>query len=139
MNAGLIDIFSTIGRNTIYPWLRLPSSCLPHEHLNPSAPRRRLPSSHNGALGAHYARCPNPKGAMKFLDIVGRAEYQALFARLMYYAPQNPKALDLLEPEIARLMPTYPDNEKVAHMVNFEWWADNLPAMQRRFQQWLQT
>jgi putative spermidine/putrescine transport system substrate-binding protein len=45
---------------------------------------------------------------MKFLDIVGRAEYQAVFARLMYYAPQNPKALDLLEPAIARLMPTYP-------------------------------
>ena len=37
--------------------------------------------------------CPNPKGAMKFLDFVGRAEYQAVFARLMYYAPQNPKAL----------------------------------------------
>jgi putative spermidine/putrescine transport system substrate-binding protein len=83
--------------------------------------------------------CPNPKGAMKFLDIVGRAEYQAVFARLMYYAPQNPKALDLLEPAIARLMPTYPDNEKVAHMINFDWWADNLPMMQRRFQQWLQS
>jgi hypothetical protein len=24
-------------------------------------------------------------------------------------------------------------------MVNFEWWADNLPPMQRRFQQWLQS
>lgn len=83
--------------------------------------------------------CPNPKGAMKFLDIVGRAEYQAVFARLMYYAPQNPKALDLLEPAIARLMPTYPENEKVAHMINFDWWADNLPMMQRRFQQWLQS
>jgi putative spermidine/putrescine transport system substrate-binding protein len=83
--------------------------------------------------------CPNPKGAMKFLDIVGRAEYQAVFARLMYYAPQNPKALDLLEPAIARLMPTYPENERLAHIINFEWWADNLPMMQRRFQQWLQS
>ena len=51
----------------------------------------------------------------------------------------DPKALDLLEPAIARLMPTYPDNEKVAHMINFDWWADNLPMMQRRFQQWLQS
>jgi len=83
--------------------------------------------------------CPNPTGAMKFLDIVGRAEYQAVFARLIYYAPQNPKAFDLLEPAIARLMPTYPENEKVAHIINFEWWADNLPMMQRRFQQWLQS
>jgi putative spermidine/putrescine transport system substrate-binding protein len=83
--------------------------------------------------------CPNPAGAMKFLDIVGRAEYQAMFARLIYYAPQNPKAFDLLEPAIAKLMPTYPENEKVAHIINFEWWADNLPMMQRRFQQWLQS
>jgi putative spermidine/putrescine transport system substrate-binding protein len=83
--------------------------------------------------------CPNPKGAMKFLDIVGRAEYQAVFARLIYYAPQNPKALDLLEPAIARLMPTYPENERLAHIINFDWWADNLPMMQRRFQQWLQS
>ena len=45
--------------------------------------------------------CPNPKGAMKFLDIVGRAEYEAVFARLIHYAPQNPKAFDLLEPAIA--------------------------------------
>jgi putative spermidine/putrescine transport system substrate-binding protein len=83
--------------------------------------------------------CPNPKGAMKFLDFVGRAEYQAVFARLMYYAPQNPRAFDLLEPEIAKLMPTYPENEKLAHLIKFEWWADNLPMMQRRFQQWLQS
>ena len=53
----------------------------------------------------------------------------------MYYAPQNPKAFDLLEPDIAKLMPTYPDNEKLAHIINFDWWADNLPMMQRRFQQ----
>ena len=83
--------------------------------------------------------CPNPKGAMKFLDFVGRPEYQAVFARLLYYAPQNPKAFDLLEPEIAKLMPTYPENEKVAHIINFDWWGDNLPTMQRRFQQWLQS
>ena len=83
--------------------------------------------------------CPNPKGAMKFLDFVGRAEYQAVFARLMYYAPQNPKAVDLLEPAIAKLMSTHPENEKVAHNINYAWWADNLPMMQRRFQQWLQS
>ena len=83
--------------------------------------------------------CPNPQGAMKFLDFVGRPEYEAIFARLMYYGPQNPKAYDLIEPEIAKLLPTYPENLKVSHIVNFDWWADNLPAMQRRFQLWLQS
>jgi putative spermidine/putrescine transport system substrate-binding protein len=83
--------------------------------------------------------CPNPQGAMKFLDFVGRAEYEAIFARLMYYGPQNPRAYDLIDPEVAKQLPTYPANEKLAHKVNFAWWADNLPAMQRRFQLWLQS
>src|SRR5262249_29706882 len=69
--------------------------------------------------------CPNPIGGMKFLDMIGRAETQATFARLLYYAPQNPKALDLMPPELARVMPTYPANERIAHMVDYRWWADN--------------
>jgi putative spermidine/putrescine transport system substrate-binding protein len=83
--------------------------------------------------------CPNPKGGMKFLDFVGRAECQAVFARLIYYGPQNPKAYDLIEPQLARLLPTYPPNQKLAHMVDFSWWAANLTMMQRRFQMWLQS
>ena len=83
--------------------------------------------------------CPNPIGGMKFLDIVGRAEYQAVFARLLYYAPQNPKAIPLLDDKIAKLMPSYPDNEKLAHLINFQWWADNQATVARRFEQWLQS
>ena len=83
--------------------------------------------------------CPNPIGGMKFLDIVGRAEYQAVFARLLYYAPQNPKAIALLDDRIAKLMPSYPANEKVAHVIDYTWWADNAATVQRRFQEWLQS
>lgn len=83
--------------------------------------------------------CPNPTGGMKFLDIVGRAEYQAVFARLLYYAPQNPKAIPLLDNKIAKLMPSYPDNEKLLHVINFNWWADNQALVQRRFEEWLQS
>jgi putative spermidine/putrescine transport system substrate-binding protein len=76
---------------------------------------------------------------MQFLDIVGRAEYEAVFARLIYYGPQNPKAFALIEPSLAKLMPTYPANQKLAHTVDFSWWSKNLPAVQRRFQLWLQS
>jgi len=76
---------------------------------------------------------------MRFLDMIGRAETQATFARLLYYAPQNAKAFDLMPPELARLMPTYPDNEKIAHMVNYTWWADNTAEVTRRFEQWVQS
>jgi putative spermidine/putrescine transport system substrate-binding protein len=94
----------------------------------------------NGIQGwVATAGCPNPQGAMKFLDFVGRAEFEATFARLMYYGPQNPKAYDLLEPEIAKQMPTYPDNLKISHSVKFDWWAQNVLAMQKRFQLWLQS
>ena len=82
---------------------------------------------------------PNPKGGMKALDFIGRAEYQAVFARALYYAPQNPKAFDLLPPAFAKLMPSHPDNEKVAHTVDYRWWADNNARVQRRFEQWLQS
>ena len=83
--------------------------------------------------------CPNRIGAMKFLDFVGRTEPQAAFARLLFYAPLNPRAYDLLEPSIARQLPTYPDNERVAHVMDSEWWADNLSQVQRRFERWLQS
>ena len=85
------------------------------------------------------AGCPNPKGGMKALDFVGRPEYQAVFARLLYYAPQNPKAIELLEPRLARLMPSHPDNEKLAHVIDYRWWADNSARLNRRFEQWLQS
>jgi putative spermidine/putrescine transport system substrate-binding protein len=83
--------------------------------------------------------CPNPLGGMKFLDIVGRAEYQAVFARMLYYAPQNPKAIPLLDEKIAKLMPSYPANEKLAHVVDYTWWADNVARVQPRFEEWLQS
>jgi putative spermidine/putrescine transport system substrate-binding protein len=83
--------------------------------------------------------CPNRIGAMKFLDFVGRPEPQAAFARLLFYAPLNLRAYDLLEPSIARQLPTYPDNERLAHVMDSEWWADNLSQVQRRFERWLQS
>jgi putative spermidine/putrescine transport system substrate-binding protein len=82
---------------------------------------------------------PNPKGAMRFIDFAARPEPQAVFARLLYYAPLNTKAFDLLEPDVARQLPTYPDNLRVAHIMNAEWWADNYAQVQRRMERWLQS
>ena len=45
---------------------------------------------------------PNPKGGMKALHFHRPAQHQAVFARLLYYAPQNPKAFDLLLPQCWR-------------------------------------
>jgi putative spermidine/putrescine transport system substrate-binding protein len=81
---------------------------------------------------------PNPTGGMKFLDIVGRAETQAVFARMIYYAPQNEKAYDLLPPDVLKELPLAPANKKIAHIMNYEWWSKNSVVAQRRFEAWLQ-
>jgi putative spermidine/putrescine transport system substrate-binding protein len=82
--------------------------------------------------------CPNPQGGMKFLDIIGRAETQAVFARMIYYSPQNEKAYSLLPPDILSELPLSPANAKIAHIMNYEWWSKNSVAAQRRFEAWLQ-
>ena len=82
---------------------------------------------------------PNAAGAMKFLDFVGRPETLATFARLLYYAPRNPKAYDLIDPALARRLSSYPQNEQDVHRINYDWWADNLIPVQRRFERWLQS
>jgi putative spermidine/putrescine transport system substrate-binding protein len=78
---------------------------------------------------------------MKFLDIVGRAETQAVFARLIYYSPQNEGAYALLPPEIQKELPASPENAKLAHILNYEWWSKNRNYVigQRRFEAWLQS
>ena len=76
---------------------------------------------------------------MKFIDFAARPEPQAVFARLLYYAPLNPKAFDLLAPDVAKQLPTYPDNLRVAHVMNADWWADNYSQVQRRMERWLQS
>jgi putative spermidine/putrescine transport system substrate-binding protein len=82
---------------------------------------------------------PNPQGAMKFMDFVGRPETLATFARLLYYAPLNLKAYDLIDPALAKYLSSYPENSKALHVQNYEWWADNLSAVQQRFESWLQS
>ena len=73
------------------------------------------------------------------MDFVGRAETLATFARLLYYAPLNMKAYDLIDPALAKYLSSHPDNVKYLHVQNYDWWADNLVAVQRRFESWLQS
>ena len=69
----------------------------------------------------------------------------AAFNRMPYRSPDLPRGGRWplpgahFEPELAKLMSSHPENEKLAHIINFDWWGNNLPMMQRRFQQWLQS
>ncbi|MBJ3777863.1 ABC transporter substrate-binding protein [Acuticoccus mangrovi] len=82
---------------------------------------------------------PNPEGAMQLLDIVGRAEPQAVFARATYYGPTNLKAYDYLDDSIGPFLPSYPDNSKLAFPINYQWWSEHQAEIFERFEAWLQS
>ena len=82
---------------------------------------------------------PNPQEAMKLLDFVGRPEPQAAFARALFYGPTNLKALDLLDQDLAKELPSYPANTKISLEIDFDFWIENMDAITRRFEQWIQS
>ncbi len=82
---------------------------------------------------------PNPEAGMKFLDVVGRAEPQAVFAKMMYYGPTNPDAYKFLDDKLGRQLPSHPDNLKVALPLDADWWATTWAARTARFETWSQS
>jgi putative spermidine/putrescine transport system substrate-binding protein len=82
---------------------------------------------------------PNPEGGMQIMNWLGRPEPQAAFARAMYYGPTNLKAYDLIEPDLAAQLPSYPANLEKQFRIDWAWWAANYEATQKRFEEWLQS
>jgi putative spermidine/putrescine transport system substrate-binding protein len=96
---------------------------------------------YNGDIEAWFLlrNSPNPAGGMKLLDFVGRAEPQAAFARALFYGPTNLKAFDFIDDNLARQLPSYPDNAKISLLLNFDWWLDRYDELTLRFETWLQS
>jgi putative spermidine/putrescine transport system substrate-binding protein len=80
---------------------------------------------------------PNPANAMKLVEFFGRPRPQAEWAKTMSYGPLNPKAFDFIDAEVARKLPTHPDNLGRQIVSNDEWWAANLDKVSERFNGWL--
>jgi putative spermidine/putrescine transport system substrate-binding protein len=62
---------------------------------------------------------------------------QADFANRLYYGPTNPDAFKFVSPEVARQLPTYAENAKVAIKPDTVWEAEHTAKIQERFTQWL--
>ena len=62
---------------------------------------------------------------------------QADFANRLYYGPTNPEAFKHVSADVARQLPTYPENAKVAIKSDTVWEADHTARIQERFTQWL--
>jgi putative spermidine/putrescine transport system substrate-binding protein len=80
---------------------------------------------------------PNLPDAMKLVEFFGQPRPQAEWAKSMSYGPLNPKAFQFIDAEVARKLPTHPDNFKRQVVSNDEWWATNLDKVNERFNAWL--
>ncbi len=67
----------------------------------------------------------NRENAMRFIAFASRPEPQAEMARVAGYAPTNPKAFDLLDPAIAKKLPTYQENFRQTFKKDEGWWKAN--------------
>jgi len=69
---------------------------------------------------------PNYDNAMRFLAFVARPDRQIELAKLIGYAPINPRAYETMDPVAAKRLVTYPDNFKNTFPYDYKWWAANL-------------
>lgn len=79
---------------------------------------------------------PNADLALEFIKENLDPERQAKFAELTAYAPVNKKALDLIDPETAKFMPTYPENLEKAVPLDVDYWTEHQDELQERFLSW---
>jgi putative spermidine/putrescine transport system substrate-binding protein len=70
---------------------------------------------------------PNYDNTMRFLAFVAHPDRQIELAKLIGYAPINPRAYDVIDKAAAARLVTYPDNFKQTFPYDFRWWAANLP------------
>ena len=69
---------------------------------------------------------PNYDNTMRFLAFVAHPDRQIELAKLIGYAPINPRAYDIIDKAAAARLVTYPDNFKQTFPYDFRWWAANL-------------
>lgn len=69
---------------------------------------------------------PNYDNAMRFLAFAARPDRQIELAKLIGYAPINPRAYDFIDKAAAQRLVTYPENLKQTFAYDYKWWSANL-------------
>jgi putative spermidine/putrescine transport system substrate-binding protein len=96
----------------------------------------------NGAVRSTSTWCvlkgaPNRALAWELIRFATQARPQAEFNKRLYYGPIHPGAFAFIPPELARELPTHPDNLAVSVREDDEWEADRIAAIEERFMQWV--
>jgi putative spermidine/putrescine transport system substrate-binding protein len=80
---------------------------------------------------------PNRDLAWRFIESATAGQRQATFCARLFYGPANADAFKFIKPEIAKQLPTYPENSRVTVSSDPEWFAANAEKVSERFTQWL--
>ncbi|MBL8709377.1 MAG: ABC transporter substrate-binding protein [Rhodospirillaceae bacterium] len=80
---------------------------------------------------------PNLDQAYDFLAYASTPEVQKDLAPMIPYGPTHIDAVALVEPELAKTLPTHPDNLALAYPFSAEFWGDNMEELRGRLNTWL--
>ena len=76
---------------------------------------------------------PHAAEAMKFINFAVQPDQQAELTRQIPYGPTNVDALKLLDPAVAKDLPSYPENAKLGAILNSKWWNENRKSVKTRW------
>lgn len=87
-----------------------------------------------------------PKGAknkdlaMKAIEVMSRPEVQARIALFINYGPANAEAFDtgVIPEDVAKGLPSHPDNAAKGFVLDANYWADNLDQLTQEFDFFIQ-
>ncbi|MER9432954.1 ABC transporter substrate-binding protein [Mesorhizobium sp. M0408] len=87
---------------------------------------------------------PNVQNAQKFLELTGRADRQAVFAKLIAQAPTNKNAFKTIPDDAARKLASHPDYAASSFALNAKWYAEvgsdgksNKERLVQRWNEWI--
>ena len=78
----------------------------------------------------------NPENAMRFLNVISKAEGQMVVGKKMAYGGNNPAADEKYSAEHQVHMPTFADNAEGLVTMDSDWWSQNLKSVFSRWQAW---
>lgn len=78
----------------------------------------------------------NPEEGVKFISYVLQAEQQKAYAQQIAYGPVNTQAVELVNPEQRKHMPTDATNLEHQVAMNASFWADHGEQLEQRFNAW---
>jgi putative spermidine/putrescine transport system substrate-binding protein len=120
------------GEITMTPWTRAISLIMEGEPLG---------VSYEGAALTFEAwvvpkGAPHADNAMKFINFAIQPKPQAELTKYIAFGPTNTKAMPLVNPKLAPLLPSNPENVKKGFFLSGDWWGPNLEKVTEQWNEW---